>query len=566
MAPCATSHQLASHARRRQRGTPLTLACIAVALQRCAAAPPPPYELIPDSITTITTGTGATTYFAQRAAFGRDPSSASYNAVLAPDDYHLGCNTALPTVPAATVYLVARGQCSFAYKAQAAAAAGASAVLIFNSPATAYLSPAGDGSINASYMVASRCGYDCSAGSALLPAADVNMLAALAGFPGRCGDGCPTRLCLLTAGDGPTAGTGLGVPRTACCAVEGLMVMGTNDTIATTLEGMEVAMVGITAGAALLTAAAAPSYQVATGLRPTPTMDPAGILLILLGSVAAAAASFFSAWPEREAIRALGKGDGAPPSPASSSQAAAEAGQPEPLTLTLAGGVAALGGAAAVLLGLFALIRMNFPIVYLILAVFFFASSSASAAVLFRPLIVRVYPPAEKAVLCRCSNRRGALRRQAVREAAEVLAGAAIVPVDGREIGSHAYSDGGEAGHTGGVPAPEVYAAGGTVRGMGAGGTSGATSLADARRSALPPPSNRDRDAHSDASDAFVAGGEAAGGMELRISVAAALSTFCGVAAASVYVAMRHAEWSWVLQVRRGRGLRNRSKGVCVCL
>ena len=522
----------------------------------------------------------------------------------------------LPPVPATppSMYVLARGNCTFYAKAMAAQKAGASALVVYDSLASAYLSTDGSGTLNAS-LVASRCTYDCGAGSTTIAATDVTPAAALAGYPSKCGDAlaCPSQLCMLMEAP-PDAGSG--GSRQACCAVAPLLSMTASDH-ADDIR-IESAYVDVATGVALAAALTATSAAAGGGagsssgvpvlltlsLRPVPTMDPSGMLLIALGTLAAGFAAYYSAWPERLAIaqllRAIGKngvrrGSGPP-------VGSLAAGQPEPIQLTARGAVVALCAAALLLGGLFVLIRLGVRIVYIILAVFFLGASSALASVVLRPLISALWPGSESCVVLKCGDT-VVTRRRSIRETAELLGGATIVGGGGgdpsvsalpptlvipptleereRALASIAAGDGGASS------APSASAVSASSSSTSAALTA-QQRLSQARAAALPLQQQQEQLSHSVAVHARPPRDSRSGGSnsrrresllsaeeidetnsgssgnnaprspppQLQLTAAALVSTLGGLTVASLFLATRHATWSWILQD---------ALGVCLC-
>ena len=300
----------------------------------------------------------ASQWYVESASFGTaldgtpfrlyTPWAVSAHVQSSDDPYALGCG-ALPALPPQpglkNAYALSRGSCGFGVKAKNAVAAGASALVVYDSIAGFYINSANSTALNASALVANRCYYDCGAGSGVVSFSEAaNLTAALAGFPGRCsssGSGCESNLCLLTGetynsniesvinegGNQPITGAAV------CCAVNSYLPMSVSDEDAPLLSGMQAVFVPVGQGAVLqaaLTSAAAAAAAVAadnrklvsidaTGgrdgavdpivvslqYRPTPAFDASGALMILLGFAVAAGASFYAAWPEREAIKAI---------------------------------------------------------------------------------------------------------------------------------------------------------------------------------------------------------------------------------------------------------------------
>lgn len=379
-----------------------------------------PWLVLPDTTIAISTNGGSSfgaPLFVESAEFGTAPDGGPlrvYAPPAATDPYGLGCGP-LPALPAEAgargAYALSRGVCPFSTKAANAAAAGAAAVLILDTPAGAYINAANTTALNATNVVAGSCYYDCAAGAgAVTPAEAANVSAAVGGYPDRCssgGSGCDSGVCLLTGAAAPLPGSGGGPGRQVCCAVTNYLPMQASSAAdASAVAGVQAVFLPAGAAAALQAAlVAAGPLTVASGavdpvvatltLRPVPAFDPAGVLMVLLGTGVAALASFYAGWPEREAIRCILRGEPPP-------VLHAHDGDPS------SGGGMELGPRAAVLLlfaavlllgGLFALIQLGVQVVFIVMALFFFGASSSVATVVVRPLIARYLPTWEKVVL-----------------------------------------------------------------------------------------------------------------------------------------------------------------------
>lgn len=393
-----------------RRRVACALLCAAVAR---GATEPPAWLIPPD--TAVYLGPAATPAFAQSAAFGAAPlaTAGHYTLYLAADPATgaliYGCGATggpplppLPRSPAGPAAVaIPRGVCGFANKAAAAAAAGAAALLVFDAAEGAYLAHANVSStalLNASALAVDGCAYDCGAGSGTVSlAAATNVTAAAGGYPGSCGTGCGTGVCLLT-GERVWAPSGVEA-RGVCCAVDTLVPMAAGPAAnATALAGVTAAFLPVSAVAGLLAAfaAAAPSPVAASlALRPTPVIDPSGVAMVVLGTAVAAAASFYGARLERDAIRRIARGE--PPADDAATRAGGGLGaspHSPPADLSLGAALSLLVFACVVLGGLYGLIRAGVSVVALILALFFVGASSAVAVVLVRPLLTAALPPA----------------------------------------------------------------------------------------------------------------------------------------------------------------------------
>jgi hypothetical protein len=404
------------------RGAPslLALALLLVRPAAVAADVNPeltPWLVLPDTTLSLSLN-GASLgppLFVESADFGAAPDGGPLRVYAPPpasDPYGLGCDP-LPALPAEAsargAYALTRGVCPFAAKAANAAAAGAAAVLIMDTPAGAYINTANTSALNATNAVAGSCYFDCGAGAGAVSGAEAgNVTAAVGGYPGRCsssGTGCDSGLCLLTGA--PAPGGGSGGQRQVCCAVTNYLPMQAPGTQAAALASIQAVFLPAGASAALQAALAAAGPLASSGgavdplvatltLRPLPAFDPAGILMVLLGTAVAALASFYAGWPEREAIRCILRGEAPPVLSAYDANDPASSGGVE---LGVRAACVMLLAAVVLLGGLFALIQLGVQIVFIVYALFFFGASSSVATVLVRPVIVRYAPGWEKVTL-----------------------------------------------------------------------------------------------------------------------------------------------------------------------
>lgn len=132
------------------------------------------------------------------------------------------------------------------------------------------------------------------------------------------------------------------------------------------------------------------------GLRPTSTFDSASIIIWLLGTFAAIFASYLSAAEEREQYKARVEGRQivrsavapslAPPAP--------------PISLSPYQALTFLLFSAGMLVGLYFLVKYApFVVVYIMMALFSFASITALRFILFHPILDRIMPSLQDKVL-----------------------------------------------------------------------------------------------------------------------------------------------------------------------
>lgn len=379
-----------------------------------------PWTVRPDSNLQISTDGGATfvpASFVEAAAWGPALDGVSYNAYYPPmldEDPAggFGC-VALPQLPPSrSVYVLARGNCSFASKALNAQAAGAAAVLVYDSVPGAYWASLGPNQtmLNASSLAAGKCYFNCAVGAGTVTASEAtNITAALAGFPGRCGGGCGSP-CLLT-------GSITARDAQVCCMVDSFIPMSADEpSSASALASLPGAFAPASVGVQLLAAltqngvrsvdaprgplgsGAVDQVVVALGTRPTPAMDPSYGLMILLGCVTAAVSSFYAGWPERLAIRYISTGE-TPPESAPGGAGGSSDAHPEVQELTLSSMGCLLVCVAIMLGGLYALLQVGVQVIYLVFFLFFIGAGSAVNEVLARPLISKLAPRLDRRVL-----------------------------------------------------------------------------------------------------------------------------------------------------------------------
>jgi hypothetical protein len=323
-----------------------------------------------DTVVTLQTPGGKTLeILGSLASFGSTAAESPLFAHLATDSLHFGCTSdSFPVVTGGGhAYIVARGNCSFATKAQNAQAAGASAVIIYDSIPGMYFS----GGNTSSFFDLSMpsCDVDCSAGSALIPLPRMDPIdQAYAGFAGKCNSAgtCASNLCGFPSSVPTTA-----VGREVCCVVSDLMVMGTTSDIA---QGITIPSVFVTLSDGLRIVSAiqghlAPAPErdvsadtiVSVSERPVPSFQGASALIWLLGTATVILASWLS-----------GRVDKAPSSVGSPSSPPTGAAAIPPVTLTVCQGVSLLAFACGVLLGLYFLVKFGVNVALIVIAVFFF--------------------------------------------------------------------------------------------------------------------------------------------------------------------------------------------------
>jgi len=270
----------------------------------------------PDSVLTVTGDSFSLTTFTESAQFGAilpigtdglEPQDLFLSDAISLDDPYLcGPLPATPVFTGPTAILVSRGNCSFFYKAQFAAYAGATTVLVYNGLPGMYLNANLSGTQQYSHV--GSCETDCSAYSGsvtALQAADIN--ARDSGFTDSCGATCGSGLCALT-NKVPDSLTG---SRQICCVVNDLLVMGygdadlpedPNDPVYSIGAAFVSAGDGAKLSATLQSSSTLSSVPLSVflSLRPIPFMDVGSILLWLLGTATIGIASWISAYDERE--------------------------------------------------------------------------------------------------------------------------------------------------------------------------------------------------------------------------------------------------------------------------
>jgi signal peptide peptidase-like protein 2B len=355
------------------------------------------YTDIPPFAYTDVSSDGGSTFkffsFGQVASFGPPlPTSTSgLRVVLATDSPWAFACSPLSRLTYPHALLASRGNCSFAQKAASAAASGASLLIVFDGLSGKYYPSATEAP--GEPLVAGKCDVDPSSFCFDVPASEVDLPHALAGFRAACGGKCGSGLCALAA-DG-----GGGASRRACCVPDDYLVLGGTG-VAAAVPPLLWLPAG--PGAALAAAAdAAPAEApllLRAGVRSVPNWDLSGLALWAVGVATAALASWGGAAAERRAwaLRAgygrPGLGVGAPSSVTSSPPPPLEALAGEALHLSPRQALLLLAFASAFLLGLFALLSLGVPIVWLVYAVFCAAACGALATLVAAPLLAAVAP------------------------------------------------------------------------------------------------------------------------------------------------------------------------------
>ena len=353
----------------------------------------PPY-----AYTHVSSNSGATFApfsFAQVASFGgplSDAPTPPLAVVVASDSpWAFACAPPPAPLPFPHALLASRGYCSFATKLRAAAASGASLLLVFDGlPGKYWASP--------SPPAAGACDVDASGFCFPVPAAELTLAEALRGWPATCGSACASGVCALRPiADAPPAADG---SRSACCVPNDYLIMGGGGGAAVP-PSLPALWLSAGPGTQLraLAAAALPDAHVllTAGLRAIPQWDASGALMWALGVGAAGFASWGGGAGERRAWleargwgRGGGGGSGAPhsPSPLESLALTTEA-----LHLTPRQALGLLASASAMLLGLFLALSLGLPIVWLVMGVFCLGAGGAFAALVAAPLVQRCAPP-----------------------------------------------------------------------------------------------------------------------------------------------------------------------------
>ena len=270
----------------------------------------------PDSTLSVTGDSFSLSTFVESAQFGAilpvgtdglEPQDLFPSDSISLDDPFLcGPLPSTPVFNGPTAILVSRGNCSFFYKAQFAAYAGATTILVYNGLPGMYLNANLSGSQQ--YSSVGSCETDCSVWSGsvtAIQAADVE--ARNSGFTDSCGTVCGSGLCALT-NKVPDSSTG---SRQICCVVDDLLIMGYGDADlpedpTDPVYSISAAFVSAGDGAKLSTTVQRISslssvpLSVFLSLRPVPFMDVGSIFLWLLGIATVGAASWVSASDERE--------------------------------------------------------------------------------------------------------------------------------------------------------------------------------------------------------------------------------------------------------------------------
>jgi signal peptide peptidase-like protein 2B len=357
-------------------------------------------DLPPFAWTEVSRDSGATFSpfsFAQVASFGPylDAPTQPLRVVLASDSpWSFACSPH-PRLPYPHVLLASRGNCTFLQKARSASSSGAALLIITDGlPGKYYPSfaaaPSGP-------LSAGQCDVDTRGFCFSVPASEVDLPHALAGWPSVCGGGrCASGLCALTGA--PSSGDGA---RTACCVPDDNLVMGGGGGDGSLgippllwLPAGAGTALGVAAGAAR---AGAP-LLLRAGLRPVPSWDTSGLLMWALGVCAAAFASWGGAAAERRVWAAKagyggaaagGAGGAAPPAALPS---ALEAAAGDTLSLTPRQALLLLAFASSFLLGLFLLLSLGVPIVWIVFAVFLLGAGSALASLVAAPLLSSAAP------------------------------------------------------------------------------------------------------------------------------------------------------------------------------
>ena len=305
------------------------------------------------------------------------PPTEQLTVRLPPDLLQFGCGGTLPQVAAREVYVLARGNCTFAEKVTAAAKAGAAAVVIYDSLAGAYWASSANSVMTGNVLnwTVGACSRDCAAGTGVAEASQLaTPTAALSGFVGQCGSACPSQLCALTGSASKPDGS-----RALCCFASDLVAPN-----AGAVGAVHVSFLAAGDGAALKAAASAsPGDGVTLSVadRPTAWMDVGSVLLTLLGVFVTALASF------RGGIDTI-------PSVAADQQprALTATGLESTINVTLAGAGATVLLASLVLVGLYLLIHLGFPVVFVVIGLWGVGSILAVMDVVFLPLLQRCWP------------------------------------------------------------------------------------------------------------------------------------------------------------------------------
>ena len=350
-----------------------------------------PSNLLPPYATVALSTDGGASYkpfsLAQVASFGGPLSQLSQGlGVRLADDgpFPFACGPLGP-VPPNTAILASRGNCSFSAKAAAAQAAGAAALLLYDGMAGKYLASY----LKAAPLAAGACDLDCAAFSTAVPAAQVSLPEALAGFPAQCGGACASGLCALAPSPASDA---TGTPRRLCCVPNDYLLVG-GAAAAPSGAPLSIPIAWLTAGdGAALQRAAAPAtpgsaaLRVLPALRPLPRWDVSGLALWALGTAVAALSSYAAAAGERSSAA----GGSAV---AGEAEAAAHSGvwggrmPVETLDLTPRGAAILLACASAFLAALYLLSVYGVPIVFIVIAIFSLGSVGAVSSVALLPLL-----------------------------------------------------------------------------------------------------------------------------------------------------------------------------------
>jgi len=439
-----------------------------LALALALALSSPALALVPPPLATVSVSSSgfSRTFFASPAYFGAalatDPADAPAlqialgSSLDASDAFNFACG-ALPAAPVLPdpggggggwALLVSRGNCSFWQKARFAAAAGARALLVFNGLAGLYANANASGA--QAWPAVGDCDFDCAQGSATVSAADAaDRARAYAGFPAPggasgCGGGCASALCALTP-LAPDAATGA---RQVCCVPNDLVEMAggpasgvspsddaDDDGGADIAQNVAAAFISAGDGASVVAAMTAGVVGAGSGaglapfvavlaMRPVPFVDAGAVLLWLLGTCAAALASWVSAGAERaeylDRLEGLEDDDdegeeGDEGDSASDSErrrlrrarrrarrAAQSLAQPA-VSLSPRQALLLLGWSCCVLLALYFLSHYGPVVVYAVIALFALGALSALAALVCRPaaaaLLARAAPRLEGRVL-----------------------------------------------------------------------------------------------------------------------------------------------------------------------